>query len=108
MSITFPSRRPNSYFVSTRISPFSAAISDPFLNRARVYAAMVSNCSAVTIPWAMASSREMFSSWPASAFVVGVIIGSGKRWFSTIPSGSFTPHSSRMPDLYSRHALPAR
>ena len=45
-------------------------------------------------------------SWPSSALVVGVMIGSGKRSFSRIPSGSFTPHSSRQPFLYSRHAEP--
>ena len=60
------------------------------------------------MPCAMISSFEMFSSWPASALVVGVIIGSGKRSFSRIPSGNFTPHSSRQPAAYSRHALPVR
>jgi hypothetical protein len=49
------------------------------------------------MPWAMISSREMFSSCPASAFVVGVMIGSGNFSFSFIPSGRRTPHISRHP-----------
>ena len=48
----------------------------------------------------------MFMSWPSSAFVVGVIIGSGKRSFSLMPSGSLTPHSSLQPFWYSRQAEP--
>ena len=50
----------------------------------------------------------MFMSCPSSALVVGVMIGSGKRWFSRIPSGSFTPQISRQPFWYSLHALPVR
>ena len=50
----------------------------------------------------------MLRSCPSSAFVVGVMIGSGKRSFSLIPSGSFTPHISRHPFLYSLHAEPVR
>ena len=51
------------------------------------------------MPWAMISSFEMFMSWPSSAFVVGVMMGSGKRWFSFMPSGNFTPQISRHPSL---------
>ena len=50
----------------------------------------------------------MFSSCPSSALVVGVMMGSGNFSFSRIPSGSFTPHSSRHPALYSRQADPVR
>ena len=56
----------------------------------------------------MISSLEMFISWPSSALVVGVMIGSGKRSFSFIPSGSFTPQSSLQPALYSLQAEPVR
>ena len=36
------------------------------------------------------------------------MIGSGNFWFSTIPSGSCTPHKVLFPALYSRQACPAR
>ena len=58
------------------------------------------------MPWAMISSFEMLRSCPSSALVVGVMIGSGKRSFSLMPSGSFTPQISRHPFLYSRQAEP--
>ena len=60
------------------------------------------------MPWAMISSFEIFMSCPSSALVVGVMIGSGNRSFSFMPSGKRTPHSSRQPFLYSRHAEPVR
>ena len=61
-----------------------------------------------TRPVRIISSREMFSSWPSSALVVGVRMGVGNFWFSTMPSGSGTPQRVRAPALYSRQALPAR
>ena len=36
------------------------------------------------------------------------MIGSGKRWFSTMPSGISTPQIVRLPALYSRQAWPER
>ena len=54
------------------------------------------------------SSFEMSSSWPSAALVVGVMIGSGNFWFSTIPSGISTPQIVRFPALYSLHACPER
>ena len=42
------------------------------------------------------------------ALVVGVMIGSGNFWFSTIPSGIGTPQISRFPALYSLQACPER
>ena len=56
----------------------------------------------------MISSLEMFMSCPSSALVVGVMMGSGNRSFSFMPSGSFTPQSSLQPFLYSRQAEPVR
>jgi hypothetical protein len=55
----------------------------------------------------MASSGVSASSWPASAFVVGVNIGSGSRSASRNPAGAATPlivPCSR----YSCHAWPKR
>ena len=47
-------------------------------------------------------------SCPSSAFAAGVIIGVGNASFSIKPSGNFSPHNSRLPNLYSRAACPAK
>ena len=58
------------------------------------------------MPCLIISSLEIFISWPSSAFVVGVMMGSGNLSFSFMLSGSLTPQSSRHPSLYALHAEP--
>ena len=55
----------------------------------------------------MARSNEIFSSWPASAFVAGVKIGSGNSDDSWRPAGSLIPQTACR-SWYSFHPEPAR
>ena len=61
-----------------------------------------------TILFDSIASREISSSCPSSAFVAGVIIGSGNLSFSFMPSGIVTPQSTLFPSLYSLAACPAK
>ncbi len=56
---------------------------------------------------AHAPSKEMFSSWPDSAFVAGVKIGCGSMSPCLRPAGSLIPHTV-WECLYSAQPLPAR
>ena len=66
-----------------------------------------STCAASGPTSCIRSEKVIGSSWPSSAFVVGVNIGSGSCSLSCMPFGSRTPLT--VPHCwYSAHADPAR
>ena len=84
--------RPNSYFVSARISPASRPRTLPRWNTSTAAAITRSHSSASRSPRVTTSSHVIGSSWPpCSAFVVGVTIASGSGVFLASPSGKRWP-----------------
>src|SRR5207244_2657775 len=84
------SSSPNSNFVSAKITPRSRACS-----AAKEYSSIeLSRACSISAPSPTSSrarSKSIASSWPSSAFVLGVKIGCGRRSDSRRPSGSAIP-----------------
>ena len=93
MTTSLPSGvRPNSYLVSTRMSPRSAQISWPAAKSFIAIAAASSKSAAVTWPVARISSRDPETSCsPLGALVVGVRMGLGQRLVLLEPVGQDVP-----------------
>ncbi len=83
---------PNSYLVSTRISPAAAATCWPRLNSSRAIVVTCSQRRASTRPRSTTSAHVRGSSWtvePAGGFVVGVTSTPGSAVFFRSPSGKW-------------------
>ena len=91
MSASSPSIQPNSNFVSARISPARSAQLGSRRGRAPASAPRAGGRDRRR-PCPPAASRVMFSSWPTSALVDGVKIGSGSCSASRSPSRQQVRH----------------